>query len=100
MAVDASHPGEYIAAELKVLDMDAAEFARQLELPENRITEILNRRQAITGDTALKLDDYFGTSAEFWVNLQRIHDRRIAENAFAQRADSKGKQGHCTDMMR
>ena len=79
MAAEAIHPGEHIADELKVLDVDAASFARQLGLPENRITEILNGRQAVTADLALKLADYFGTSAEFWENLQRLHDRRMAE---------------------
>ena len=78
MAADATHPGEHIAAELKVLDVDVAAFARQLQLPENRVTEILNRRQAITADVALRMADYFGTSAKFWVNLQRLHDQRIA----------------------
>jgi addiction module HigA family antidote len=79
MAADAIHPGEHIAAELKVLDVNAAAFARQLQLPENRITEILNSRQAVTADVALKLADYFGTSAKFWVSLQRLYNRRIAE---------------------
>ena len=79
MAAEAIHPGEHIAAELKVLDADAAAFARQLGLPENRITEILNGRQAVTVDVAPKLADYIGTSAEFWENLQRLHDRRMAE---------------------
>ena len=85
MAADTTHPGEHIAAELTVLDVDAAAFARQLQLPENRITEILNSRQAVTADVALRLADYFGTSAEFWMNLQRLHDRRIAEYTSAVR---------------
>ena len=85
MAADATHPGEHIAAELTVLDVDAAAFARQLQLPENRITEILNRRQAVTVDVALRLADYFGTSAKFWMDLQRLHDRRIAEYPSAVR---------------
>ena len=84
MAPNATHPGEHIAAELKVLDMDAAAFARQLQLPENRITEILTKRQAVTADVALRLADYFGTSAKFWMNLQRLHDRRIAEYTSAE----------------
>ena len=85
MAADAIHPGEHIAAELTVLDVDAAAFARQLQLPENRITEILNRRQAVTTDVALWLADYFGTSAKFRMNLQRLHDRRIADCTSAVR---------------
>ena len=98
MAVDATHPGEHIAAELKVLDVDSSVFARQLQLLEGRITEILNRRQAVTEDVALRLADYFGTSAEFWVNLQRVHDRRIAEYTSAQSTARTGKRGRCTDL--
>ena len=55
MGVSAIYPGEHVAEELKVLDMSAAELARQLKVPANRITEILNGRRAITGDTALRL---------------------------------------------
>ena len=98
MAADAIHPGEHIAAELKVLDVDAAAFACQLQLPENRITEILNRTQAVTVDVALSLADYFGTSAKFWVNLQKPHDRRIAEYTSAQSVAGTGRQGRCTDV--
>ncbi len=58
--------------------MSAAELARQLEVPTNRITEILNGRRAITGDTALRLAHFFGTSAEFWLNLQSLYEIRIA----------------------
>ena len=85
MVADATHPGEHIAAELTVLDVDAAAFARQLQLPENRITEILNSRQAVTADVALRLAGYFGTSAKFWMDLQRLHDRRITEYPSAVR---------------
>jgi addiction module HigA family antidote len=55
MARTAIHPGEHLAEELTELGMSAAELARQLGVPTNRITEILNRRRAITGDTALRL---------------------------------------------
>ena len=79
MAAEAIHPGEHIAAELKVLDVDATAFARLLQLPEGQITGILNGRQSVTADVALRLAGYFGTSAEFRVNLQRLHDRRLAD---------------------
>lgn len=55
MAVPAIHPGEHLAEELNTLDMSAAELTRQLDVPTNRITQILNRTRAITGDTALHL---------------------------------------------
>ena len=79
MAVPAIHPGEHLAEELKELHMSAAALARQLKVPTNRITEILNGRRAITGDTALRLAHFFGTSAEFWLNLQKLYELRLAE---------------------
>ena len=59
--------------------MSAAELARKLDVPTNRITGILNAQRAITGDTALRLAHFFGTSAEFWLNLQSLYDLRIAQ---------------------
>jgi len=79
MAVIAIHPGEHLAEELRELEMSAAELARRLDVPTNRITEILNGRRAITGDTALRLSHFFGTSAEFWFNLQSLYEIRIAQ---------------------
>ena len=78
MAVTAIHPGEHLAEELKELGMSAAELARKLEVPTNRITSILNGQRAITGDTALRLAHFFGTSAEFWLNLQSLYELRVA----------------------
>ena len=79
MARIAIHPGEHLAEELDALTMSAAELARQLEVPTNRVTEILNGQRAITGDTALRLAHFFGTSAEFWLNLQTLYELRLAE---------------------
>jgi len=76
----AIHPGEHLAEELTALGMSAAELARKLDVPTNRITGILNGQRAITGDTALRLANFFGTSAEFWLNLQSLYELRIAEN--------------------
>jgi addiction module HigA family antidote len=79
MPLTAIHPGEHLAEELNELEMSAAELARQLQVPTNRITEILNGQRAITGDTALRLGHFFGTSAEFWLNLQSLYELRLAE---------------------
>lgn len=79
MALMAIHPGEHLAEELRELNMSAAELARQLKVPTNRITAIMNGQRAITGDTALRLGHFFGTTAEFWLNLQSQYDLRIAE---------------------
>ena len=73
------HPGEHLAEELKELGMSAAELARKLDVPTNRITGILNGQRAITGDTALRLAHFFGTSAEFWLNLQSLYELRVAQ---------------------
>jgi addiction module HigA family antidote len=77
--VTAIHPGEHLAEELKELGMSAAELARKLDVPTNRITGILNGQRGITGDTALRLAHFFGTSAEFWLNLQSLYELRIAQ---------------------
>jgi len=79
MARDAIHPGEHLADQLEALGMSATELARQLRVPTNRITLILNGQRAITGDTALRLGHFFGTSAEFWLNLQKLYELRVAE---------------------
>ena len=79
MAVPAIHPGQHVAEELKELNMSAAALARSLKVPTNRITEILAGRRAITGDTALRLGHFFGASAEFWLNLQKLYELRLAE---------------------
>jgi len=73
------HPGEVLADDLKALGMSAAALARQLRVPTNRITEIINGQRAVTGDTALRLAHFFGTSAEFWLNLQSLFELRLAE---------------------
>jgi addiction module HigA family antidote len=79
MAVSAIHPGEHLAEELKELGMSAAELARNLDVPTNRVTGILNGQRAITADTALRLAHFFGTSAEFWLNLQNLYELRLAQ---------------------
>ena len=79
MARRAIHPGEHLAEELEGLRMSAAELARQLNVPTNRVTAILNGQRMITGDTALRLAHFFGTSAQFWLNLQSFYELRLAE---------------------
>jgi addiction module HigA family antidote len=83
----AIHPGEHLAEELTELGMSAAELARQLDVPTNRVTEILNGRRAITGDTALRLAHFFGTTAEFWLNLQSLYELRVAQKKVGRSID-------------
>ena len=73
------HPGETLRDDLDALGMSAAELARRIEVPVNRITQILNGQRAVTGDTALRLGRFFGTSGEFWLNLQKLYELRRAE---------------------
>jgi addiction module HigA family antidote len=77
--VKAIHPGEHLAEELREMGISAAELSRQLRVPTNRVTQILNGRRSITGDTALRLAHFFGTSAEFWLNLQSLYEIRLAQ---------------------
>ncbi len=79
MASIAIHPGEHLAEELETLGMSAAELARKINVPTNRVTQILNGERAITGDTALRLGHFFGTSPEFWLNLQSLYELRLAQ---------------------
>jgi addiction module HigA family antidote len=78
MARTAIHPGEHLAEELKALGMSAAALSRDINVPVNRITGIINGMRAITADTAIRLGHWFGTSAEFWLNLQKLYELRRA----------------------
>jgi len=72
------HPGEILADELQEIGVKATELARKIDVPANRIYEIIRGRRSITGDTALRLSHWFGTSPQFWLNLQTSYDLRIA----------------------
>ena len=85
MARLAIHPGDHLSEELTALEMSAAELARQLKVPTNRVTGILNGQRAITGDTALRLGHFFGTNPQFWLNLQSLYDLRVAEQRAGKR---------------
>ncbi len=79
MARTPIHPGEHLAEQLEALGMSAAALARQLHVPTNRVTEIMNGKRSVTGDTALRLGHFFGTSPDFWLNLQNLYELRLAE---------------------
>ena len=79
MARTPIHPGEILADELEELDVSPTELSRQIRVPANRISQIINGKRSITGDTALRLAHWFGTSPQFWMNLQALYDVRIAE---------------------
>jgi antitoxin HigA-1 len=75
----AIHPGEHLRDEIDELGLSARAFARLLDVPVNRVTQILNGQRGVSADTALRLSRYFGTSAEFWMNLQQTYELRLAE---------------------
>jgi len=71
------HPGEVLKEELEELNISARSLASKLGVPTNRITGVLNQKRSITPDTALRLARYFGTSPEFWLNLQQAYDLKM-----------------------
>jgi antitoxin HigA-1 len=81
------HPGEHLKEEMTELGMSAADLARKLDVPTNRITAILKGQRSITGDTALRLAHFFGMSAEFWLNLQSLYELRLAQRKAGKAID-------------
>ncbi len=84
MARPAIHPGEILADELSELDVTPTELSRQISVPPNRISQIIQGKRAVSGDTALRLGHWFQTSPQFWLNLQSAYDLRLAHDAIGQ----------------
>src|ERR1700689_4149897 len=78
------HPGEHLAEELRELGISAAELSRQIDVPVNRITGIIHGQRGITAYTALRLGHWFGTSPQFWMNLQKIYELPLAESEIGE----------------
>jgi len=74
MAREPIHPGEFLADELEEIEITATELSRQIDVPPNRISQIIRSRRDITADTALRLGRFFGTGPELWMNLQKTYD--------------------------
>ena len=79
MTTAVHHPGEVLAQQLEAVGVSPTELARQLGVPANRITQIVNGKRGITGDSALRLAHWFGDQAEFWMSLQARYDLKLAE---------------------
>lgn len=75
----AVHPGEILKDELDELDVTPTEFARQIDVPPNRVSQIIAGKRAITGDTALRFGHWFGTDPQFWLNLQAQYELVLAD---------------------
>ncbi len=82
------HPGEILADELQEIGITPTELARQIQVPPNRMSQIIAGKRAITGDTALRLGHWFRNSAQFWLNLQAAYDLRMAEQAVGKEIDT------------
>jgi addiction module HigA family antidote len=74
MAREPIHPGEFLIDELEEIEITATELSRQIDVPPNRISQIVRGKRDITADTALRLGQFFGTGPEFWMNLQKAYD--------------------------
>jgi len=85
------HPGEQLRDELEELGMSGNALALELRVPANRVNHILAGKRGITADTALRLARYFGTSAEFWMNLQTAYELRLARHQYGKRIDKEVK---------
>ncbi|MYD71406.1 MAG: HigA family addiction module antidote protein [Acidobacteria bacterium] len=73
------HPGIVLRDELAELDVTPTEFARQIAVPPNRISQIIAGKRSVSGDTALRLGHWFGVEPQFWMNLQNQYDLAIAD---------------------
>ena len=73
------HPGEVLKDELVEFGVTPTSFARQIEVPPNRISQIISGKRAVTGDTALRFGHWFGVEPQFWLNLQTQFDLAAAD---------------------
>jgi len=81
MARTPIHPGEVLVDELREMEISAAQLARMLRVPANRISQIIAGKRAISADTALRLARYFGTTPDFWMNLQKTYELDLARQS-------------------
>jgi antitoxin HigA-1 len=89
------HPGEILLEEfLKPMDITMNRLARDLHVPANRVTQIVDGKRGISGESALRLARYFGTSAEFWLGLQKDYDLQVASDQFAAEIEKVQPRGH------
>lgn len=78
------HPGQVLADELAEIEMTAAELARELHVPSNRIYQIIAGKRSMTADTALRLEQWLGVEAAFWMNLQKSYEIDLASEKIGE----------------
>ena len=81
------HPGEILFDELEQIGISSAELARIIAVPPNRISQIIAGKRSVTADTALRLSRYFGTSPDFWLNLQKMYELDLAKKELGNTLD-------------
>ena len=82
------HPGDFLKEDLmKPLGLSVNGLARELKVPMTRMSEIINGRRALNADTALRLSRYFGSTPEFWINLQAAYDLSVTIDSSAHRIE-------------
>ena len=84
----AVHPGEVLKGELEEFGITPAEFARQIEVPANRVSQIIAGKRSVTSDTALRFGHWFGVEPGFWMNLQTQFDLAEAEREVGEEVGS------------
>lgn len=77
----AIHPGEFLADQLKELGISGSQAAREMGMPQSRVSNILRERTGITADTAIRLGQWLGTGPEIWLNMQKTYELRLAEQS-------------------
>lgn len=90
------HPGEILGDELEELGISARELARQINVPANRITQIIKGHRGISGDTALRLGHWFGTGPQLWLNLQSTYELNLARERAGVEIESLPRLEHAT----
>ena len=89
------HPGEILKEEFLVpMGVSAYRLAKEINIPQTRISEIINGKRAVTADTAIRLSLFFGTSAEFWLNLQNLYDIELESSIHATSFSNIRKLAH------
>lgn len=94
MPKSVAHPGKILAEELNALGVTPSELARQIDVPANRISQIINGKRSISGDTALRLAHWLKTNPEFWLHLQSAYELEIARQATGQAIAELPTSGH------
>jgi len=83
------HPGRILKREITARKLSANKLALALRVPSGRITQILNEKRGVSGETALRLSRYFGNSAQFWMNLQTRYELAVAERKIGSKINAE-----------